>query len=139
MTAATPATRHDGSERLRFVFSVSMADRDAQLLETLKEFLGVGSLRHSKPRNVRWLPQVHYAIGSRVAHRLVMIPFADEFLLPGAKRTQFERWRVRFEEYERDNPTRIGEGPSECSEPGCDRPVRGRGLCRSHYYLATGY
>ncbi len=34
---------------------------------------------------------------------------------------------------------RLGKGPSGCSEFGCDRPVRGRRLCRSHYYRATGY
>ena len=32
-----------------------------------------------------------------------------------------------------------GKGLSTCSVEGCDRPVRGRGLCRRHYYRATGY
>jgi hypothetical protein len=139
LAAASPPKRRDGSPRLRFVFSISMASRDRPLLVALSEFLGVGSIQDALPRNERWLPQSRYAIGSRVAHRLVTIPFADEFLLPCAKRDQFDTWRRRFEEYESRYPTRIGLGPSECSEPGCDAPVRGRGLCRSHYYRATGY
>jgi hypothetical protein len=139
VTAATPPTRQDGSERLRFIFSISMADRDGALLSNLKDLLGVGSLRWSPSRNGRWLPQVRYSIGSRLAHRLVTIPFMDEYLLASAKRYQFDSWRTHFEAYERQHPTRIGLGPSECSEPGCDKPVRGRGLCRAHYYRATGH
>ena len=56
-----------------------------------------------------------------------------------AKRDQFDRWREEFDTYERAHPTQWGRGPSTCSEPGCHKPVRGRGLCRSHYYRATGY
>jgi hypothetical protein len=56
VAAATPPTRKDGSERLRFIFSISMADRDSALLSDLTDLLGVGSLRWSPSRNGRWLP-----------------------------------------------------------------------------------
>jgi hypothetical protein len=138
-TAATPPTRKDGSARIRFVFSISMASRDRELITALHEFLGVGSVAEIPSPNGRWLPQTRLSVGSRLAHRVATIPFADEFLMPCAKRDQFERWRNQFEQYERLHPTRIGFGPSTCAEDGCDKPVRGRGLCRSHYYRATGY
>jgi hypothetical protein len=41
--------------------------------------------------------------------------------------------------YDALRPSRHGKAPSSCSVDGCGRPVRGRGLCRSHYYRATGY
>ena len=41
-------------------------------------------------------------------------------------------------EYEARFPSNWGTGPSPCAIAGCDKPVRGRGLCRAHYYAATG-
>jgi hypothetical protein len=136
---AHPPTRKDGSQRLRYWFAVTMAARDGALLTALQEVLGVGSIEASRSRNGRWLPTQRYSISSRRAHRNVTIPFFDEYLLQSAKRLQFDVWRERFDAYEREHPTRIGYGPSSCSVEGCARPVRGRGLCRSHYYRATGY
>ena len=63
----------------------------------------------------------------------------ERYLLPCAKKRQFEQWRADLDSYEALHPTRWGRGPSPCSEPGCERPVRGRGLCRAHYCRATGH
>jgi hypothetical protein len=125
--------------RRRFAFAVTMARRDRPLLQSLQELFGVGSLVDRVPQNPRWLPTATFSVSSRLAHRGVTIPFFDQHLLPCAKRRQFDAWRSEFEEYEQRHPTRIGLGPSVCSEPGCELPVRGRGLCRRHYYRATGY
>jgi hypothetical protein len=116
-----------------------MAQRDRPLLEALREFLGYGSLYDRSPPNGRWQPTVTFTVNSITAHRFATIPFADQFLLPSAKRTQFELWRRALDSYEKAHPNRYGKGRSSCSEPGCDRPVRGRGLCRTHYYGVTGY
>ena len=129
----------DGSPRLRFVFQVTVATRDRPLLEALHQFLGLGSLRDTPRRSERWLPQTTLVVNSLRAHHAATIPFADRFLLPCAKRRQFEEWRQRLEAHEVDHPNRYGKGRSVCSAPGCDGLVRGRGLCRSHYYRATGY
>jgi hypothetical protein len=139
VTNDDPPTRMDGSLRRRFVFSITMASRDRPLLDAMHELFGVGSVRDQAAANERWLPTTTYSVSSRLAHRAVTIPFFEEHLLPCAKRRQFDRWRAELEAYDRRYPTRIGLGPSTCSEPGCDMPVRGRGLCRSHYYRATGY
>lgn len=129
----------DGTARLKFIFQVTVADRDLALLESLRHFLGHGSIRR-RPRPVEtWLPAATYSITSHRAHRLATIPFAESYLLPCAKHVQFERWRDRLDECERTHPNRHGKGPSPCSVDGCEKPVRGRGLCRSHYYRATGY
>lgn len=132
-------TFSDGSPRLRFVFSVSMASRDRPLLEALQCFLGCGCLNDAPPRQAHWQPTSTLCIASNKAHRAATIPFAEQFLFPSAKRQQFEHWRDALYAYERDRPSRYGRGPSACTEEGCERPVRGRGLCRSHYYRVTGY
>ncbi len=116
-----------------------MAIRDRPSLEALQAFLGYGCINDAPPRRRGWQPTATYTVASNRAHHVATIPFGQRFLLPSAKRAQFERWRDALYTYERDRPTRYGKGPSPCSEPGCERPVRGRGLCRSHYYRVTGY
>ena len=103
----------DGSPRLRFGFNVTVADRDQALLVALHEFLGVGSPQSTPARRGSWLPTTRLDVSSRLAHRLAVIPFADEYLLPCAKRDQFDRWREQFEVYERRFPTRIGLGSAD--------------------------
>jgi hypothetical protein len=129
----------DGRPRLRFVFDVRMAARDLSVLQALREFLGVGSLNMYPPRRADWQPIAAFSVRSRPHHHRATIPFAERFLLPGAKRRQFEAWRDALYEYEAAHPTRYGLGPSPCRIDGCGTPVRGRGLCRSHYYRETGY
>ena len=85
------------------------------------------------------LPSATFSIRSHKAHRERTIPFMDRYLLPCAKRRQYERWKRALAAYEELHPTRWGQGPSICSVEGCRDPVRGRGLCRRHYYRATGY
>lgn len=134
------AGRVDGTTRTRFVFKVSVAARDLPMLEAMRTFLGHrGSIQVGAPRDANWQPIATYSVSSRLGVRDVVIPFCDEFLLRSAKRDQFDRWRDEFEAYELAYPTQWGTGPSTCSQPDCDKPVRGRGLCRSHYYRATGY
>ena len=129
----------DGRPRLRFVLDVKMAVRDLSVLQALRAFLAVGSLNVQQPRRAHWQPIAAFSVRSRRQHHQATIPFAERFLLPGAKRRQFEAWRKALYEYEAAHPTRLGMGPSPCRVEGCGKPVRGRGLCRSHYYRATGY
>jgi hypothetical protein len=129
----------DGNERKRFVFEVRMADRDLPILNALREFLGVGSINVQPSRRAAWEPVAAFSVRSHRAHHAKTIPFAEQFLLPGAKRRQFEKWRDAMYAYEASHPNRFGRGPSPCRIDGCDKPVRGRGLCRSHYYRETGY
>lgn len=130
----------DGTLRKRFVFSITVASRDRALLDHLRAFLGEGSICDSPPRKPGWQPTTQLRIASIVAHRRATIPFAETYLLPAcAKRQQFERWRDELDSWVRVHPSRYGLGPRPCSVQGCERPVRGRGLCRRHYYRATGY
>ncbi|MCZ7526974.1 MAG: hypothetical protein M5U14_11670 [Acidimicrobiia bacterium] len=138
-TVATSSRFRDGSPRRRFVFQLAMAERDRPLLEALRGVLGFGSIHVQRPRRPHHQPVAVLTIASRRAHHAATIPFSERFLLPCAKRRQFERWRDALLAYERDLVARGLRGRSRCSAPGCDRPVRGRGLCRRHYYRATGY
>lgn len=129
----------DGSTRLSFRFQVTMASRDRPLLEALRDHLGYGSIHDTRPQRATWQPTSTFTIGSLTAHHAATIPFSEQYLLPGAKRRQFERWRDAMLAYETAKPNPFGRGRAICSVPGCGKFVRGRGLCRSHYYRATGY
>jgi hypothetical protein len=129
----------DGSVRLRFVFAVSVASRDRHLLEALAAFLGHGSINDAPARRAHYQPMSTFTISSMRSHHCATIPFAETFLLRCHKRRQFEVWRDALRGYEAHRPTQYGRGRSECSMPECNGPVRGRSLCRSHYYRATGY
>jgi len=129
----------DGSVRQLFRFQVTMADRDRALLQMLRDYLGYGSIYDTPPKRLNWQPTSTFSIGSLTAHHAATIPFAEQFLLPSAKRRQFEEWRDAMLAYEEVHPNPFGRGRAICSEPGCDKFVRGRGLCRSHYYRVTGY
>ncbi len=131
--------RSDGSLRLRFVFEISMARRDRPLLAALQQALGVGSLRDRPPRKLHWQPTSTFIVGSLRAHHTATIPFFERYLPRTAKYEQFTSWRQRMDEHERAHPNRWGKGPSRCAIAACNLPVRGRGLCRVHYYRATGY
>ena len=138
-TVSSLPPRVDGSPRLRFRFMLRMADRDLPVVTALRDFIGVGSIQHEEARRSTWLPTVNYTITGRRGIRTSLLPFCDTYLIAGAKRTQYLRWRGRFTEYEARFPSNWGAGPSPCAVAGCDRPVRGRGLCRVHYHEATGY
>jgi len=129
----------DGTLRLRFVLQVAVAERDRPVLVALREILAFGSIRAVAPRKSHHQPMAVFTINSIRAHRAATIPFCDAHLLPCAKREQYERWRAALDQWEAEHPSRYGKGPSPCSVPGCELPVRGRGLCRRHYYRATGY
>jgi hypothetical protein len=129
----------NGDPRVRFVFQLTMARRDRALLEALRQYLGFGSIGDRTPSNPRWQPQSTFVINSRHAHRAATIPFAERFLQSCDKRRQFELWVQAMDVYDRAHPSRYLKGPGTCAEPGCESPVRGRGLCRRHYYRATGY
>lgn len=126
-----------GAERRRFVFQVSMASRDRPLLVALWNYLGHGSLRDPPARRAGWEPMTTLTVNSHRAHLSATVPFAERFLLPCAKRRQFESWRDELLQYEVEHPPRRQR--AICSVEHCAGFVRGRGLCRSHYYRATGY
>jgi hypothetical protein len=128
--------RADGTRLPRFVFEVSVATRDRALLDDLQGFLGAGSVLDRRPRDERWQPISSFVIAGLETHLRVTLPFGELFLLPGAKRTQFESWSERLLAYA---ATRRPRQRSVCSVAGCSAFVRGRGLCRSHYHRATGY
>lgn len=137
--SSLPSAYADGSTRLRFRFCMTMTRRDRSVLEALQQFLGVGSIQDRPRQRTSEQPTSTFVVGShRQLHERV-IPFAETFLIATAKRQQFEEWRDAFEAHETAHPSRWGKGPSTCSVEGCHRPVRGRGVCRSHYHQLTGY
>ena len=129
----------DGTARVRFVFEMSMTIGDRPILEALQAVLGAGSIQDRGSRRPGWRPECRLTIASESAHLRSTIPFGEEYLASCEKRRQFEAWRDALYAYRARRPTRFGAGPSSCSVEGCDGVVRGRGLCRHHYYEATGW
>jgi hypothetical protein len=116
-----------------------MASRDRHLLEQVRSVLGFGSIHDRQPARQHWQPTSALTVASRKAHLRATIPFAERYLLTSAKRSQFERWRSELLDYDELHPNPAVRGRSVCSVDGCGDFVRGRGLCRRHYYRATGY
>ncbi len=134
-----PTPFADGTPRLRFVFQVTMATRDRPLLEALRNFLGRGSIHDRPRRQENWQPASTFSIGSLLGHERASIPFAEQSLPDCAKRQQFDLWTAALRSWVRMHPPKYGRGRSICSVPGCNKPVRGQGICRSHYFQRTGY
>jgi hypothetical protein len=133
-------SRADGTERLRFRLSVRMASWDRPLLEALRRFLGVGSIHDAPPARIGWQPSATYTVGSRRAVEHRVLPFADRYLLrPSQKFQDYTTWRSWFLAYQAQHPSRWAAGRSTCRIAGCSEPIRGQGLCRRHYYRATGH
>jgi hypothetical protein len=120
----------------RFVFSVEVAARDAQILETLRDFLGAGSITHSAPRREGWQPEAALEVTGRRQNLERTVPFMLRWLPESHKREQFATWHALLVESVEKRPFRTA---GRCSVTGCERPIRGRGLCRHHYYRVTGY
>jgi hypothetical protein len=129
----------DGAPRLTFAFAVTVARRDEPVLRALQTFLGAGRIRRKPPGQAHHQPLSELSITSLRQHHRTTIPFAEQYLPQCHKRQQFEQWVEKLQRYEAEHQNRWGRGPSSCSIDGCEKPVRGRGLCRSHYYRATGY
>lgn len=126
--------------RHRFTFTLTVADRDREVVAALHEMLdGVGSVYSAPARQPGWQPTVSLQITAMRDHLVATIPFAEQFLLPvGRKHRQFLAWRDRLHAHRRAQARRLAARPVACSTPGCGRAIRARGLCRGCYWRATG-
>jgi hypothetical protein len=118
---------------------MSMVSEDRPVLEALQAYLGAGTIDDRGVRRHGWKPESRLTIASESTHLRSTIPFADRFLPPCHKRSQFLAWRDELLAYRRRRETVFARGRSVCSRPECDAPVRGQGLCRRHYYELTGW
>ena len=124
----------DGSARIRFVFELSLVTADRPLVEALQWALGgAGAIRDRPPRRSHWQGETCLTIASERAHVASTIPFADRYLPPCHKRSQFERWRDELVAYRAHRETVVVTGRSVCRIVGCGAIVRWQGLCRRHY------
>lgn len=130
----------DGSPRIRFVFELSLAEPDLPLVEALQAMLGgAGTIRLREPRRPGWQREACLTVAAERLHLARTIPFAEQFLPPCHKRAQFERWRDELSAYRQRREQVAPAGRGRCSVEGCDDWIRGQGLCRRHYYQATGW
>ena len=67
----------DRTARLRFLFDVTVANRDRPMLEQLRSLLGLGAISDQQPAKPGWQPTSHFQIASIKAHLAATIPWAD--------------------------------------------------------------
>jgi hypothetical protein len=70
------------------------------------------------------------------AHRNATIPFAEAFLLPCAKRRQYEEWRDHLIAYDLARPNRYGKGRHRARSLDAKGPYAD-GCCAE--VITTGY
>jgi hypothetical protein len=118
----------------KYTFAVALGEVDAASCELLHSFFGVGHVYHYPRRKPHYDDEVVFQV-RKTAHLVrVIIPFMDEHLPPSFKREQFAAWRADVIDHWEYGIKRR----RQCSMDGCERPQRGRGLCRTHYYRVYG-
>jgi hypothetical protein len=121
-------------ERPIFRFAVALGAEDAQMCESIRAFLGRGSIHRSPRRRPHYDDEVSFSIGSLPDHLDVVIPFMDAHLPPSYKRTQYLAWKGRLLDYWEHRAKRV----RPCKVDGCDEPRRAHGVCRKHLYAHFG-
>lgn len=117
-----------------FRFGVGLAAADASMCHQMHRLLGVGGVYVSPRRQPHYDDEVSYHVRRTRDLVEVVVPFMDAHLPASHKRRQYEAWRATlFDHWEYHARLR-----RPCSVPGCERPRRGKGLCRAHYYALYG-
>jgi hypothetical protein len=122
-----------GSPR-SFTFSVKLGARDAELIDALREYFGVGTMHAYARRKEHYDDEVVFQVRKTRDLVEVIVPFMDEHLPPSHKREQYFVWRGQLVEHWTDHARRR----RPCTVEGCDQPQRAKKLCRHHYYQAHG-
>jgi hypothetical protein len=122
-----------GTKR-RHTFAVSLGEIDAATCELLRAFFRVGHVYHYPRRKPHYDDEVSFQVCKTEDLVNVIIPFMDEHLPPSFKRQQYEPWRAKVMEFWDTGMKRR----RQCTAEGCDRPQKGRGVCRIHYYALYG-
>jgi len=129
--AAEGCFGHSGN---RFRFAIGLGSIDASLCDVFAATLGVGRISRSFRRKSNYDDEVTFAVQSLRQLVEVVVPFMDAHLPASHKRAQYDAWREELLAYWKDRAKRR----RPCTAPGCHRPRRARGLCRSHYYDLHG-
>jgi len=96
--------------------------------------LGVSSVYRSTRRRPHYDDEVVFVVQSIRLLVEVVVPFMDAHLPASQKRRRYLIWREQLMRYWDEHARRV----RSCSEPGCERFRRAKGLCRSHYFQRHG-
>jgi LAGLIDADG DNA endonuclease family protein len=116
------------------VFAVMLGEVDAETCELLQSFFGVGHVYHYSRRQPHYDDFVVFQVRKTADLVHVIIPFMDEHLPSSYKRQQYDAWRCKVLDFWEFGMKRR----RSCTVDGCERPQRGRGVCRTHYYRLYG-
>jgi hypothetical protein len=96
--AEVPAA--EGTTRLTFTFAVALGSTDREMLELLRDALGVGRLRSYARRRAHYDDEVVFAVRAFRDLLDVVVPFMDAHLPPSHKRVQYLAWRSELLTYD---------------------------------------
>ena len=117
-----------------FTFAVALGETDAGACELMHAFFGVGHVYHYPRRQPHYDDEVVFQVRKTGDLVNVIVPFMDEHLPMSYKRIQYLEWRVNVIDYWEHRMKRR----RPCTVDGCDRPQKGRGVCRPHMYEFYG-
>lgn len=113
-----------------FMFEVALGATDAGMVELMHEFFGVGRVGFGRRRKAHYDDETYLHVRKTQDLVEVIVPFMDEHLPPSYKREQYEAWRAALLDHWEHRASRR----RPCTVAGCDRPQKGRGVCRHHYF-----
>lgn len=114
----------------RFRFAISLGATDVQMCEFAARLLAVGRVYRYPKRKPHFDDEVLFTVQSIKALVTHIVPFMNDWLPPSKKREQYLEWRRQLLDFWEHDARRR----RPCTVDGCDRPQRGKGLCRHHYY-----
>jgi hypothetical protein len=114
--------------------AIAVGAVDASMCEMAQNVLGVGHIRSYTRRHPHFDDETVFAVQSVRDLVAVVVPFLDAHMPPCKKRDQYLVWRHKLIRFWNNDMKRR----RPCTEDGCDKPQRGRGVCRRHYYVRYG-
>jgi len=87
---------HSGDKK---VFRLHLAQDDKEILEKIKDYLGVGNIYEREAREENWKKEVIYSVQSKAENWKVIVPFFEKTSLRNThKEKQFEEWKKDLKE-----------------------------------------
>lgn len=83
------------SRGMKFALRVEVVEDDQDIIEGMKEYLGVGTVRSHEKRDDKWQRTVSFSVQGVVDHLLVTIPFVETYgLRDTLKQSQYQSWKA---------------------------------------------
>lgn len=91
---------HDKTGYIMFRFAIELVEADREILESIRDFLGVGTIYDAESRDDSWQDKVQYTVYDADSLARTIIPFFKHYgLRAEQKQAQFEEFSEQFHDY----------------------------------------